>query len=306
MPDVILHQYEMSPFSEKIRKVFAFKELAWASVDQPVVAPKPDLTPLTGGYRRIPVLQMGAHIYCDTALIVKVLDEKFPEKLLTPPALSGVAEMIVDWADHRVFMNATTPAISEVMESLPDGFLQDRAAMGGTFGNRNMDMETVMPHMCAQVMQACYFADSQLAHSAFLLGAQFTVADAAFYHVINFACTSSLLRAQIEALRHVHPWRTRITNMGQGQRTQMSTGEALNICRTSAVDHTPPADAANEADFPAGTKITVQADDYGQETTSGEIVWTRRNEIAILREDATVGEVMVHYPRAGYLLSVNG
>ena len=99
MSDLILHQYELSPFSEKMRKVLGVKRLAYHSVDQPNIAPKPSLTPLTGGYRRIPVLQIGAHVYCDTALMVRELDRRFPEPCVSPPAFLGAAEIV---ADHRL------------------------------------------------------------------------------------------------------------------------------------------------------------------------------------------------------------
>ena len=72
-PTLLLHHYDASPFSEKVRKVFAHKHLPWHSVEQPNMMPKPDLVPLTGGYRRIPVLQIGADVYCDTQLIVRVI-----------------------------------------------------------------------------------------------------------------------------------------------------------------------------------------------------------------------------------------
>ena len=91
MSDIILHHYEMSPFSEKVRKYFAVKNMGWAAVEQPNIAPKPALTPLTGGYRRIPVMQIGAHIYCDTALIIDTLEARHPEPPLTPPHLRGAA-----------------------------------------------------------------------------------------------------------------------------------------------------------------------------------------------------------------------
>ena len=64
---IILHHYPMSPFAEKVRLIFGFKGLSWASVHIPNVMPKPDLIALTGGYRKTPVLQIGADIYCDTA-----------------------------------------------------------------------------------------------------------------------------------------------------------------------------------------------------------------------------------------------
>ena len=53
-----------------MRLLFGLKGLAWRSVIQPTIMPKPDLTPLTGGYRRIPVLQIGADVYCDTQVIL--------------------------------------------------------------------------------------------------------------------------------------------------------------------------------------------------------------------------------------------
>ena len=69
MDTLILHHYPASPFAEKIRRVLAFKQLAYRSVIIPDVMPKPDVLALTGGYRRTPILQIGADIYCDTALI---------------------------------------------------------------------------------------------------------------------------------------------------------------------------------------------------------------------------------------------
>ena len=68
MTEVILHHYPMSPYAEKVRKALGIKRLAWRSVTIPVIMPKPDLMPLTGGYRKTPVMQIGADIYCDTQM----------------------------------------------------------------------------------------------------------------------------------------------------------------------------------------------------------------------------------------------
>ena len=75
-PDIILHHYDTSPFSEKVRLLLGLRGLSWGSVIQPVIMPKPDLTPLTGGYRRIPVLQIGADVYCDTQVILAELEAR--------------------------------------------------------------------------------------------------------------------------------------------------------------------------------------------------------------------------------------
>ena len=75
---LILHHYDFSNFAEKARLMLGFKGLAWRSVEQPPILPKPNLAPLTGGYRRIPVLQAGADLWCDTRLIARELERRVP------------------------------------------------------------------------------------------------------------------------------------------------------------------------------------------------------------------------------------
>ena len=84
MADLILHHYPNSPFAEKIRLILGYKKLAWKSVIIPSISPKPDVVALTGGYRKTPILQIGADIYCDTALIGDVLEHLQPEPSLYP------------------------------------------------------------------------------------------------------------------------------------------------------------------------------------------------------------------------------
>jgi len=87
MSDLILHHYAGSPFSEKVRLILGFKRLPWRSVIVPSILPKPDVVALTGGYRRTPFMQIGADIYCDTALMCRELDARKPEPPLYPMAL---------------------------------------------------------------------------------------------------------------------------------------------------------------------------------------------------------------------------
>src|SRR5688500_5659053 len=103
MTDIILHHYPASPFAEKIRAILGYKKLPWRSVDIPAIMPKPELTPLTGGYRKTPVLQIGADIYCDTNLIARVLDRVQPTPGLYPKGQEASALMHADWADHELF-----------------------------------------------------------------------------------------------------------------------------------------------------------------------------------------------------------
>ena len=138
MNDLILHHYPGSPFSEKVRLVFGFKGLAWHSVTVPVVLPKPDVVALTGGYRRTPFMQIGADIYCDSALMCRVIDRLSPEPPLYPQACAGIAEIVAQWADSAFFWTAVPftmqPAgVAHIFPGAPPEFIKsfgaDRAAM---------------------------------------------------------------------------------------------------------------------------------------------------------------------------------
>src|SRR6202521_4826192 len=136
---IILHHYEISPYSEKVRLGLGLKGLAWGSVEIPVIMPKPDLTALTGGYRKTPVLQIGADIYCDSQVIMRELERRHP----TPsfyPAGHGAADARAWWAEKTTFLPAVSIAFAKRPEVLPEGFLEDRVKFSG----RNIDPVVMM------------------------------------------------------------------------------------------------------------------------------------------------------------------
>src|ERR1700729_3493180 len=106
MSELILHHYAMSPFSEKIRLIMGFKRLAWRGVSIPNVMPKPDVIALTGGYRKTPILQIGADIYCDTSLIAEVVEAMAPSPTLYPKAAAAASRTLAQWADSTLFWTA--------------------------------------------------------------------------------------------------------------------------------------------------------------------------------------------------------
>lgn len=100
--ELILHHYDFSNYSEKVRLVLGLKGLSWLSVEIPAYAPKPDYAPLTAGYRRTPALQIGADVYCDTHLIVEVLETLAPVPTIYPgeaPAARAAILALVAWAE---------------------------------------------------------------------------------------------------------------------------------------------------------------------------------------------------------------
>src|ERR1700730_12989651 len=100
MSKVILHHYPLSPYSEKIRLALGLKAQSWNSVDIPVWTPRTNLTPMTGGYRLTPILQIGAEFYCDTLLILHVIEKLGGSGALYPKGQEGLAKAF-GWGNEK-------------------------------------------------------------------------------------------------------------------------------------------------------------------------------------------------------------
>ena len=109
---------------QAIRLAFGRKGLAWRSVQTPMVMPKADHVELTGGYRRVPVLQVGADIYCDTHCIARVLDRVAPSPPLVPPGLATQVHAVSRWAETTFLMAIL--AFFGIGGVFPEDFVEDR------------------------------------------------------------------------------------------------------------------------------------------------------------------------------------
>jgi glutathione S-transferase len=178
--DLVLHHYPRSPFAEKVRVAFGLKGLSWRSVIQPRIAPKPELVALTGGYRRIPVLQIGADVYCDTRRILAELERRFPETTLYPTGTRGQADIIAAWADRALFANALGLVFGLNGDRFPPELHADRASFtSGKFdGWDSVKMREQIPALRNQFRIHLAWLSDWLAHGdAFLLGHAPSLAD---------------------------------------------------------------------------------------------------------------------------------
>lgn len=300
MNEIILHHYPLSPFSEKVRRILAFKQIPWRSVETPIMLPKADLTALTGGYRRAPVMQIGADVYCDSALIARRLEELFPEPPLLPAALSGAATIWEDWADHRLIHQVVPPVVVELLGVLPAAFFEDRVKM-----TPNWSREAFIKAAPSGWQETCFALDAlaaQLAVSDFLLGEAFTLADAACFNPIGFLRNSPSLFAEVTSRPTLAAWVRRIEAFGPGTAEALNSADSLAIAR-----HAQPTDTQGQRDgtgeYRVGDRVSIIADDYGLETLTGTVLRIRRDDITLLRDDAGLGAIAVHYPRSGYCIS---
>jgi glutathione S-transferase len=303
VPELILHHYDTSPFSEKVKKLLAHKRVPWRAVEQPAIMPKPDLLPLTGGYRRIPVMQMGADVYCDSQLIARTLERLHPEPTLYPDGSEGVCHAVALWAD-RVFFMATVPVVFALIgEHVPAAFIADRTQLTG--GRMRF---AYLPRQAPAAREHCRSSAALLATQLgdgrpYLLGAAFSLADAAAYHPVWFLRTVAGAAALLDEFPAVLAWADRIAAMGHGARCDMPAAEALHVAATSTPATPIGVDPLEPSRLAAGDRVAVVADDYGFDPVTGELVASSAHEVAVRRRDERLGEVVVHFPRVGFSLA---
>ena len=303
MTELILHHYEGSPFAHKIRAVFGFKGLAWRSVEIPMIMPKPDLMPLSGGYRRTPVLQAGADIYHDTQLIAAELERRHPAPTLYPQGGEGLAHALAFWADGALFGAVTGAAFAHIADRMPPEFFADRAAMRGQEPVPPEKIMAAAPRLVAELNRTLHLVEDWLADGRpFLLGDAAGLADFSIFHpfwMVNRAGRKNA--ALLEPFPHIRGWLGRIAAFGTGSPTGLDAQEALEIARSA--DPADPGESAPDDAGPApGQTVSVLAADRVPEAVIGEVVAVRRNEVVVRRANDRAGTVHNHFPRSGYII----
>ena len=301
---MILHHYPTSPFAEKIRLIFGFKNIAWQSVHIPMVMPKPDLMPLTGGYRKTPVLQIGADIYCDTALICDVLEHMAPAPSLYNAAPKGLVRSLAQWADTLLF------PVAMAYNFQPAGAtsLFPEAEQLKAFGADRAAMRNNAPRMPAADATAAYKSylrriASMLEHQPFLLGDQPCIADFSVYHPLWFTRHQvPVLAGVLESVPGVLSWMDRMAAIGQGNSSAMTADEALQIAHSTTPEALPQEIHQDHHGIALGQPAVIVAEAFGVEPTEGLLVAASRTRYTLRREDPRAGLVHVHFPRVGYLL----
>lgn len=306
MSELILHHYPQSPFAEKARLMLGFKGLSWRSVRIAPVMPKPDLMPLTGGYRKTPVLQVGADIYCDTALIARRLEQEKAAPALFPQGLELVTQGFAAWADSVVFSHAVAlvfqpESLAVKFAKVPPEMIQvlvaDRAKLfsGGTAVRVQLEQAK---HQWPAIVSRI---DQQLQHQNgdFLFGEP-SIADFALAHPLWFLKGSSVTAPLVDSYPAVAAWLDRVLGFGHGTASEMSAEQALEVARNAAPVALPDELFEDLNGFKAGQQVTVSATDYGTDPVAGELLFVGREELILRRIDERAGTVHVHFPRMGF------
>ena len=310
MSELILHHYAASPFAQKARLLLGFKGLAWHSVHIPPMMPKPDLTALSGGYRKTPVLQAGADIYCDTALIARRLEQEKSAPALFPLGQELVVSAFAAWADSVVFQHAVSLVFqpesaavrfAKMPPEMLKAFVADRAGLFSGGSATRIPAEQALlqwPVIMARLEQ-------QLQHEQgdYLFGEP-SIADFAMAHSLWFLKATPVTAPLVDAYPAVCAWLQRVLDFGQGTPIEMTAEQALAVAKGAEPVALPEFDSG--FGFSKGQRVTVAATDYGVDPVEGELVYIGAEELVVRREDPRTGVVHVHFPRIGFRIEAVG
>jgi len=303
LDEIIFHHYAQSPVAEKVRVAFGILDASWRSVTIPRIPPKPDLVLLTGGYRRTPVMQIGADIYCDSMCILQQLDRLFPDANFINRQQRLQAMGFASWANGALFDHVVRVVIGHNIDALPPEFLEDRARL---YFGPDWTKKSIQAGVAQSLLQCetlLLWMQQTLDMSAqFLAGDRPDIVDALCYYVVWF------LRGRyaqgpdlLDRFAGVTQWERRMQQLGHGQASDLSSGDAIAI----ASDATPRAlpEEGKDTLVAQGRQVAVVPDgDGGDPPVIGELVFCNGDELIIARQNEQTGTTHVHFPQSGYRL----
>ncbi|TGE00824.1 glutathione S-transferase family protein [Methylobacterium nonmethylotrophicum] len=303
---IILHHYPFSPYAEKVRLALGLKGLDWGSVEVAVMPPRPLLDPLTGGYRRIPVLQVGADIYCDTNAILPALERLHPEPSLYPGLNSGLAKALSFGLERDLWL-AVIGVLVHHMGDLPEAFLRDRK---DDYLYVDISRGAMEPDFARNAQRVgawiAWLAEALADGRGFLGGDRAGAVDLAHYHLLSLM-RSVADPAPVDRLLGLAPilgWYARVKGLGHGRPHALTAEEALAAARAA---EPAPIDSANAVPdligIAPGEPVTVTPDDFARVPVQGRLVAIEAGRIVIRRDDPDLGALHLHFPRAGFVVA---
>lgn len=222
---ITLHQWEISPFCQKVARALRHKGIAFETVDyNGLLGAKVGKLSKVG---KLPVLDIDGRRLQDSTRIARYLDERYPERPLYPadPRQRALVELWEDWSDellywYEVYFRAHDPqALREAIvissagrpayERLPLGALLKRALRAQLYfqGLGRMARGNVE----AEFLRHLDRIELVLGASGWLVGADKTIADLAVAsQLLEVQRTSARMRPELQARPRLADWLARI------------------------------------------------------------------------------------------------
>ena len=306
MTSLILHHYPQSPVAHKVRMALGIAGASWQWVEIPRLPPKPLLVPLTAGYRRTPVLQIGADIYCDSQNIALAIDQSNPPHSLFPDYTYGMAMMISNWAETTLFDLSVRLVLTHALGKVPEDFIRDRGSLYFEPNWTEASLRAALPSVMHELRASLGFVEAHLAATdgTYLNGQKPCYGDAALGYICWFLRGrwdgGGTLLANYPALSALE---AALDRLGDGQPQDMDAEAALAIA-TAAMPQSPIGIIDGASSLAIGQTVMIRPKG---ETADPDVVGTLRYcdgmRISIDHRHEQVGHVAVHFPVVGYVMT---
>jgi glutathione S-transferase len=244
--DLILYHYPASPYAEKVRLLASCLDVPWRSVEVAIQPPRNTLALLAGGYRRIPVMQIGADIFCDTAIISEEIIDRSKQTLAAcddgSQALAQRAETDVFFAAIRQNSPLKTALGLTWMLGLKGmmAFAKDRASFSA--GHKPAEQS---PAAAKRVFREFLNdLEQQLVGKRYVSGASPSLSDFCCYHPIFLAQGFKSIKPH-QIPETVRSWMTRMAEIGWGDYANVEASDALEIAKMQDPRSLPSVDVAH-------------------------------------------------------------
>ena len=299
-PPIILHHYALSPYAEKIRTMLGHADLEWLSLHSPAMPPRPNLDPLTGGYRRIPVIQIGADIFCDTKIISSEIAEISQMPALEYKNLSPELLDLLHRAEQEVFfavVNSQSPAKTIATLARLQGpvdtfrFLKDRIGVA-----KSAKIPLPSRKASIQILNAFFSdVDKRLVGRSYLDGETPCLADFAVYHPLWMYVSAGGMQLP-KNLRGLNDWMILMESIGHGKPLTIDQQTAFFEATAE-----PRALPKSEAGAIIGKPIRIAPNDYARDHVDGILVAQTATRSILRRDTEKFGALHIHFPREGYI-----
>jgi len=302
---LILHSYDASPFSEKIRLMFGHTGTTWRKLTTPPQPPRPSLDPVLGGYRRIPVLQIGADFFCDTRLVAHEIAILTNRPDLSAETCSETTRADVERFDGEIFRAgiSTRSQARLLLASLrmrglgTIKLIRDRKHMIRAGGFRLGSAEQ------AQTLWAEHLKTLETRVTpGFLGGHQPNAADFSAYHTIWFA-RDFVGDFDMAPWPNLSRWYGEMAGFGHGAWEPVKPHEALAMAKDAAARALP---EVTGTDSLMGQMVDVSPTDYARDATTGTLIAATERRFVIARDTQGFGKVHIHFPRCGFEITPAG
>ena len=301
----IFHHKSVSPYSEKVRLMLGYTATPWLSLQAPLTPPRPSIDPLLGGYRRIPVAQIGADIFCDTRIICDEIAALANQPSLSPFGQPDAVTGFIEDVESRVFLTgvASVPlagVFKALWRQVPlrhwARYLGDKRRLLDTSAVAHPDRATALKAWRAHLVDL----DARL-DGAFLGGATPAIADFCAVHLLWFR-QGMEGQALFNGLQRVPDWYQRMIAIGHGEWQEISAADTLAFARDSSPREIPQAMRRGPR---LGELVEVMPGDYACIPTRGRLVGEDAHRWILARDTGVAGQVHVHFPKRHYRLRVD-